>query len=296
MSRLRRFIVLVVMALLAMTVPAVAQAEAPAPTVPLLTSVRAAHHPGFDRIVFEFWGGLPASRQVSYVSEIVEDGSGRVLPVAGRALLSVRFEQARAHKNDGTVLTPPTHVYPLPNILTAVRSGDFEAVVGYGIGLAKREPFRVSTLSNPPRVVIDIDAAFPTVQRRVWLFDQQAFVAGEGPYFVPVMRPIMTSSPAHGLMDRVFAGPTPYEVSKGLRFLGSGATDYTGLSISSGDVARVRLLGGCSSGGSTVSIAGEIMPTLRQLPNVGWVKIYDPAGTTERPTGQVDSIPECLEP
>jgi len=30
--------------------------------------------------------------------------------------------------------------------------------------------------------------------------------------------------------------------------------------------------------------------------SVDWVKIYDPAGTTENPTGHVDSIPECLEP
>jgi hypothetical protein len=45
-----------------------------------------------------------------------------------------------------------------------------------------------------------------------------------------------------------------------------------------------------------VSIAGEIMPTLRQHPTIEWVKILDWRGRTGRPTGQVDSIPECLEP
>ena len=75
----------------------------------------------------------------------------------------------------------------------------------------------------------------------------------------------------------------------------SKAKSYADLTIADG-IARVRLTGGCSSGGSTVSIAGSIMPTLRQFDSVDWVKIYDPAGTTEVPTGYVDSIPECLEP
>jgi hypothetical protein len=45
-----------------------------------------------------------------------------------------------------------------------------------------------------------------------------------------------------------------------------------------------------------VTVAGEIMPTLRQLAGVAWVKIYDPAGRTEHPRGHTDSIPTCLEP
>jgi hypothetical protein len=45
-----------------------------------------------------------------------------------------------------------------------------------------------------------------------------------------------------------------------------------------------------------VTIADEITPTLRQLAAVRWVKIYDPAGHTERPTGHSDSVPICLEP
>jgi hypothetical protein len=39
-----------------------------------------------------------------------------------------------------------------------------------------------------------------------------------------------------------------------------------------------------------------MVPTLRQLASVDWVKIYGPAGRTERPSGHTDSIPVCLEP
>jgi len=38
-------------------------------------------------------------------------------------------------------------------------------------------------------------------------------------------------------------------------------------------VVRVRLTDGCNSDGSTVTVAGEIIPTLRALRNVDWVKI-----------------------
>ena len=45
-----------------------------------------------------------------------------------------------------------------------------------------------------------------------------------------------------------------------------------------------------------MTVAGSIMPTLRRLPSVDWVKIHDPAGRTASPTGPTDSIPACLEP
>jgi Fe-S cluster biogenesis protein NfuA len=75
----------------------------------------------------------------------------------------------------------------------------------------------------------------------------------------------------------------------------SGASGFANLSISSG-VARVRLTGGCRSGGSTFTIANEITPTLKQFRSVRYVKVLDPLGRTARPTGLSDSIPVCLEP
>jgi Sporulation and spore germination len=231
---------------------------------------------------------MPTTRRAEYVSRIVNP-AGNEVPVAGRAILQMTFTPARGHNEALTFISPKRATFALPNVLTAVQGEDFEAVLVYGIGLAKREPFRVSTLSNPPRVVLDIETGFSWVNRPVWFVDQNATVRS-------VLRPIATSAPAHGLMDRLFAGPTAAERSSGLRFVASRATDYQKLTVSTGAVARVQLVGGCSSGGSTVTIANEIMPTLRRLPNVSWVKVYDPAGRTERPTGQVDSIPVCLEP
>ena len=265
------------------------------PPVPTLVGVRAAHHAGFDRVVFDFRGGLPSSIRVHYVKRLIADGSGKRVRIAGRAILSVRLEPADAHNASGTPTAPRRVAFPLPNAMTAVRAGDFEAVTTYGIGLAKRTPFQVSTLRDPDRVVVDIKAGFRTVPRKVFFLDQDNFVDNQQPFFVARSRPVLPGTPARGVLDRLFAGPLNSERADGLRLLRSRATGVTGPDISDG-VARARLRGGCSSGGSTVTVAGEIMPSLRQFASVDWVKIYDPQGNTETPTGHSDSIPTCLEP
>ena len=275
-------------------VPVRAVAPSATQATATLVDIRAAHHPGFDRIVFEFDGGLPSSHDAQYVDELLADGSGLPVRIAGRAVLQVSFAPAQAHDAQG-VTVPRRLAFPLPNVMTAVRSGDFEAVTTYGIGVAKKTPFHVSTLQSPSRVVIDIRAAFPTVDRKVFFLDNDNFVDNVDPFFSAVLRPVRPSSPATGVMDRLFAGPLPNERADGLRLLRSHAKGFADLVIADG-VARVRLTGGCNSDGSTVSIAGEIMPTLKQLANVDRVKILDPSGSTESPTGHTDSIPDCLEP
>ena len=273
-----------------------AERASSAPTTPVLVAVRAAHRDGVDRVVFEFRGGLPATRQVGYVDRLFADGSGRRVRVAGQALLRVRFERAQAHTDDGSPTAAPRRVaYAMPNVMTAVRAGDFEAVTTYGLGLAKRTPVRVTTRQAPPRVVVEVGAGFATVQRKVWFLDRDRFVDNQEPFFVAVRRPVVPGAPATGLMDRLFAGPLAGERARGLRLLRSGATGYDDLTVVGG-TADLRLTGRCRSGGATVSIAGEVLPTLKQLANVDRVVLRDAAGSTLDPDGPGDSTPACLEP
>jgi hypothetical protein len=143
--------------------------------------------------------------------------------------------------------------------------------------------------------MIDVDVPFPTSTRKVFLVDRDAVAAGQAPYVVPVLRPVPSGSPATAVLQSLFAGPTPFERGNGLRLVRSRAWGFDHLSIAGG-IARLRLTHGCSSGGSTLTVASEIVPTLKQFPSVDWVKINDPSGSTEQPQGQVDSIPACLEP
>jgi len=264
-------------------------------TASRLVAVRAAHHPGYDRIVFEFSGPAPSRQHVRYVNRLIADPSGRPIPIAGRAILAASFFPATARGAAASVTAPGRVAFALPNVMTVVRAGDFESVLSYGIGLAKRTSFHVLTLTNPSRVVIDIDTPFKTIPRKVYFENLPRFSTGTRPYVTAVLRPVLPGAPAVGVMDRLFAGPTSAESASGLRLQPSRATGFTGLSVAD-LVARVRLTGGCSSGGSTFSIADQIYPTLKQFATVNFVKIYDPAGHTERPSGRSDSIPFCLEP
>jgi hypothetical protein len=272
-------------------------ASGPAATVaaPLLVAIRGAEHSGADRVAFEFRGGLPAQTHVAYVRALVQDGSGLPIPMPGRATLEVRVQHANAHDQHGRSTAPDALTLPLRNVMRVKRAGDFEAVVSYGIAVAQRQPFRVTRLRNPDRLVVDIDHHFRVVSRPVWFMNLPQFQAGRQPGVTPVIRWVPASTPATGVMDRLFAGPTAAEFDRGLRMATSGATGFAHLSISDG-VARVRLTGGCASHGSTFTIANEIDPTLRQFAGVASIKIADPLGATANPSDPSSSIPGCLEP
>src|SRR5262245_1758100 len=111
------------------------------PQTPTLVAIRAAHHPEttpkYDRVVFEFDGPIPYLR-IEYVPNLIADGSGAPIPVTGRAILSVQFTPARAHDDNGQVTVPNKINLRLPIVKEIVSAGDFEAVVTYGIGLARK--------------------------------------------------------------------------------------------------------------------------------------------------------------
>jgi hypothetical protein len=123
-----------------------------------LVAIRAAHHdeatPCYDRVVFEFRDGLPLFR-IEYVDQLIGDGSGAPVSIAGAAILSVQMTPARAHNDSGQDTAPGRIKLKLPVVNEIVGSGDFEAVVTYGIGLARTTPTRILTLDNPSRLVID---------------------------------------------------------------------------------------------------------------------------------------------
>jgi hypothetical protein len=257
------------------------QAAAGAPAAQAtLTGIRAASHRGYDRLVFQFSGALPAQRSARYVPVVYADPSGKVVPVSGSARLLVRFFSAgvAAHLNQRS--------FALPGLLEAVKAGDFESVVTYGVGVARKEPVHLFVLNSPPRVVIDVPTPYRTTNVGVYLI-------GSNGSATAVSRPVIPDTVARGALQRLFAGPTPSEIAAGIAFVSSDATGFNKLSISD-QIASVYLTGGCDSHGSAVTIATEIMPTLKQFRSVSWVKIYDPEGNTAQPTGDSDSLPACL--
>jgi len=144
---------------LAAVVLALAAAPAGAQFAPTLVDVRAGGHAGANRVVFEFEGDVP-THSVRYVDQLVEDGSGNPISLAGAANLEVIFQGANAHRENGSPTVSPRRFSPgLTAVKEIAQLGDFEAVVSYGIGVDQQRPIQVSTLSNPSRLVIDIATA-----------------------------------------------------------------------------------------------------------------------------------------
>jgi hypothetical protein len=266
-----------------------------------LVAVRAAHHAGFDRVVFEFSGGLPELKTASWSADPpTQDPSGLPSDAHGNAFLTLVWWGAIGHSWDPPYRTTygPTHrAFDLPNVAHVVNIGDWESVLTFTIGVMKQPPVvRIASLDGPPRWVVDLATDFPRRTVRAWFLDRD-LIDGDPPYVVPVTREVPAAGSARSALERLFAGPTIAERRAGLRFVDSEATGFTRLRISDVGVARVRLTGGCDGHGSSlVTIASELLPTLRDLPRVDWVKILAPDGTTEQPWGLTDSIPACLEP
>lgn len=125
-----------------------------------LTHVRVAHQAGFDRIVFEFappagaTAHLPSytvSRQAS--AKFVKDPSGQPVTMRGSAGLRIVFHGA----SGATSYSESRDQTPnLPVVQEVEQLGDFEAVLSWGAGLSQASCIRTLELTNPTRLVIDV--------------------------------------------------------------------------------------------------------------------------------------------
>jgi hypothetical protein len=129
----------------------------PVPPVPVLTNIRSAAHTteGFDRIVFDFQGALPGY-EVRYVSEVIEDGSGRTVTMPGRRFLQITMRPAQAHTDAGAATAPRAKTLNYPMLKAYAIVGDFEGVISVALGLDDVVGFRVGELSG--RIYIDVAA------------------------------------------------------------------------------------------------------------------------------------------
>lgn len=123
-----------------------------------LVAIRAAHNPGFDRLVFEFSGPAVPEYRIELASTFAGP-SGQPVRVDGNAFFSVRFA-ADGHTDAGQRSFPQPDPFRVG--LVVVREvkvvEDFEGVLRFGVGMERAVCPTVLTLLGPSRVAID----FPT--------------------------------------------------------------------------------------------------------------------------------------
>ena len=117
-------------------------------------------HPGFDRVVFEFRNGVPGY-DVRYVEPPVHaDGSGNEVSVAGGSVLRIRMEPAL----DADLTKSRRHA-PIPGRPASRRDDRGRRARPHrrlrgGADLGDRreseQPFSVTQLESPARIVIDV--------------------------------------------------------------------------------------------------------------------------------------------
>jgi hypothetical protein len=134
------------------------------------------------------------------------------------------------------------------------------------------------------------------MQISVYFTDNDRLIAGQLPYEVAVRRVVLSSKDrVRATLDEFFKGPSDVERNQGLAVISNGFTGYSRVQLANGGV-YVYLTGNCLSNGTLYNITRPLMASLKQIPEVQFVKIYDQFGYTREPAARLDSIPACLDP
>jgi hypothetical protein len=125
------------------------------PTVAFVDAVRTGTHPGYDRVTIEFNNGEPASVDMSphAGTTFTQGASGQQVTLQGTTGFLVIIHGADEH----TAYSGSIDIKTGYTVLVELRQvEDFEGTVQWALGLSKTACYREFFLTNPARLVIDI--------------------------------------------------------------------------------------------------------------------------------------------
>ena len=123
-----------------------------------IDALRTGTHPGYDRLTVEFQNGQPSSIDVKPQSgtTFTKSPSGQTVKLAGNNGILITITGADLH----TSYSGPTDIKTGYATLAEVSQvQDFEGTVQLALGINGTVCYRASILSNPVRLVIDVQAA-----------------------------------------------------------------------------------------------------------------------------------------
>ena len=121
--------------------------------------IRISRQNGFDQVVFDIGGKGTPGWDVHYVDQASSQGSGKPISVPGNAILQVTITGAGYPADTGVA------EYSGPNPLSGTGTktltqvyfdATFEGTTVAFAGTTAKVPFRVYSLQNPTRVVLEI--------------------------------------------------------------------------------------------------------------------------------------------
>lgn len=123
------------------------------------SDIRTGSHPCYERVVLELQGdGAMPGYRVQYVDDPVRlSPSDLVVDIAGNATLvlsvGVWMTTMEGDGYQGPDQIDPSNVLAIQELRLIE---NFEGMHQWAIGLDEVRPFRVTTLSDPPRIVVDV--------------------------------------------------------------------------------------------------------------------------------------------
>jgi hypothetical protein len=128
---------------------------APPPPLVYVSALRTGAHPGYDRLTIEFANGMPADMKVSVQAgtRFVLSPSGMPTTLKGQNGILIVIDGSDLH----TSYSGPIDIVTGDKGLAEVRRvEDFEGTVQLGLGVNGPACCRTTLLTNPNRLVIDI--------------------------------------------------------------------------------------------------------------------------------------------
>jgi len=137
--------------------------QSPAQPIAYVDAIRAAGHPGYDRIVIEFSNGLPEIIELrpQVGATFTQGGSGQPVTLQGKngLLISMRL-QNKSGADAHTQYSGPRDIKTgLPGLVEVRIVEDFEGHVQIALGINGPACYATTVMANPTRLVIDIQAS-----------------------------------------------------------------------------------------------------------------------------------------
>jgi hypothetical protein len=131
------------------------------PAVAFIDALRTGAHSGYDRVTIEFQNGAPGSVQLTTQTgtRFTMSPSGQSVQLAGQNGILVTIRGADLHTAYSGPIDILTHYTGKTALVEVRRAQDFEGVVQLALGVNGSACYRVTLLTNPARIVIDVPAS-----------------------------------------------------------------------------------------------------------------------------------------